>query len=61
MAKCEVTLGKVNCGDGSKIVRIDACEGSKLLSRIELRMEDFAEALMGLACVPAEHRTTRKG
>lgn len=58
--RCQATIAKVNCGDGSKIVRIDACDGSKLLSRIELRLEDFAEAVFGLGCVPAEHRTTRK-
>lgn len=58
--KCELTIAKVNAGDGSKTIRIDACDGAKLLSRVELRIEDFAEALMGLGCVPADFRTTRK-
>lgn len=57
--QCELTIAKVNAGDGSKTVRIDACEGPKLLCRVEVRLEDFAEALMGLGCVPADFRTTR--
>lgn len=57
--KCELTISRLHGADEGKRVRIDACDGSKLLARIEIDVETFAMAVMGLGAVPAEFRTTR--
>lgn len=53
----QLYISKMN-GDVSG-VRIDVREGTNLLSRVEVPMEGFAEALMGLAAVPCWFSTKR--
>jgi hypothetical protein len=57
--KCELYITRVHGADDGKVVRIEARDGAKLLSRIELDVEGFALAIMGLGAVPAEHTTVR--
>jgi hypothetical protein len=42
-----------------EIVRIDVQDGSALLARIEVKIDDFARALMGLGLVPVKFTTKR--
>lgn len=45
--QAELTIAKVNAGDGNNFVRIDLQDKGKLLSRAEMPLEAFARALMG--------------
>lgn len=57
--KCELTIARLNGGDDNKTVRIDATDGPVLLGRIEVDLESFAAAVMGLGKVEAIFTTTR--
>jgi len=61
MIKCELHITRLHGADEGKIVRIEARDGAKLLSRVEIGLEDFAAAVMGLGAVPAQFTTTRNG
>lgn len=59
--QCRVFISRLFGGaeNDGKVVRIEARDGAKLLSRIDLSVEDFALAVMGLGGVRAEHSTVR--
>jgi hypothetical protein len=61
MTKCQITIARIHGAEDSRLVRIDATDGSRLLSRIEIQLEDFAAAVMGLGKVDARHTTVRTG
>jgi len=58
--KCQLYITRLHGADDGKIVRIEARDGPKLLSRIEIDVEGFALAVMGQGCLPAEHTTVRQ-
>ena len=58
--RCELYIARLNGADDGKLVRIDAKRGTKLLGRIEVRLEDFAAAVMGLGAVPSTFTTVRQ-
>ena len=57
--KCQVYISRMFGADEGKLVRIDARDGSRLLGRVEISVEDFALAIMGLGAVPAKFSTMR--
>lgn len=57
--KCELYITRMHGVDEGKVVRIEARDGAKLLSRVELSVEGFGLAIMGLGAIPADHTTVR--
>lgn len=57
--RCRLYIARLHGADEGKTVRIDVRDGLNLLARIELSVEQFALAVMGLSAVPAEFSTTR--
>lgn len=55
----ELYISRMNGVDEGKVVRIDVRDGATLLSRTEVKLEDFAAALMGQGAVPAGFTTQR--
>lgn len=53
--KAELYIAKLQGNSDGKVVRIDVRQGIKILSRIEMPIEDFADALMGMGAVPVEY------
>lgn len=53
--KAELYIAKLQGNSDGKVVRIDVRQGIKILSRIEMPIEDFADALMGVGAVPVEY------
>lgn len=58
--QCELYIARLHGNADGKIVRIEARIGSVLLGRIEVGLEEFAAATMGVAAVPATFTTTRE-
>lgn len=57
--KAEIYINKMEGAQEGKLVRIDVRAGAILLSRVEMPIADFADALMGLGAVTVEF-TERK-
>lgn len=57
--RCELYIARLNGAQDDKLVRIEARAGAKLLGRIEVHLEDFAAAVMGLGAVPSTFTTER--
>lgn len=57
--RCRLYIARLHGAEEGKTVRIDARDGSKLLARIELSVEQFAMAVMGVGAIPAEFSNTR--
>lgn len=53
--KAEIYIAKLQGAQEGKIIRIDVRDGAKLLSRVEMPLEAFADALMGMGAVPVEY------
>lgn len=53
--KAEIYISKMQGNSDGKVVRIDVKAGIKLLSRVEIPIEAFADALMGMGAVPVEY------
>ena len=53
--KAEIYISKMQGNSDGKVVRIDVKAGIKLLSRVEMPIEAFADALMGMGVVPVEY------
>lgn len=60
MDKAELYIARVNVGSGDDVVRIEARDGPKLLGRIEVSIEGFARAVLGIAGIPAKFSTVRE-
>lgn len=59
MRMAQLYISRLNGSDDNKIVRIDVKDGITLLSRTEVKLEDFAAAVMGQGAVPAGFTTER--
>lgn len=57
--RCQLYIARLHGSEEGKAVRIDARDGTKLLGRIELSVEQFALAVMGVGAVPAEFSNER--
>jgi hypothetical protein len=58
--RAELYIARLNGAQDDKVVRIDAKQGAKLLGRIEVNLEDFASALMGMGAMPCTFTTERE-
>lgn len=57
---CELYIARLNGAQDEHVVRIEARIGPKLLGRIDVRLVDFAAAVMGTAAVPSTFATQRE-
>lgn len=56
---CEISIARMHGADDGKVVRIDVQRGPELYARVEIPLEDFAAAVMGLGRVKAHYTTSR--
>lgn len=49
----EVTIAKINAGDGGDVVRLDIRQGQHCVARVEMTLETYARAQFGEGCVAA--------